>query len=198
MKPASLQPTRGYGFLEKFLSSQRIKMAKQFIPLNVQNGKILDLGCGGFPLFLNSLDIRGKYGIDKHITIRPANTFLIEQDIEESPLLPFNSNFFDIVTMLAVIEHITPDKLDIIISEIYRILKRKGVFIITSPHKWTGCILKIAASLNLISRKEINEHKKLYTPREIIHMLSNGSFDENKIRHGFFECGMNSWVQSEK
>jgi len=198
MKRASFQPTKGYGLLERFLSYQRIKIAKQLIPLNAQNGKILDLGCGSFPLFLNSLDFREKYGIDKCINIRLANTSLIEQNIEESPFLPFDSNFFDIVTLLAVTEHIAPDKLDMLISEIYRILKRKGVLIITSPRKWTGCILRMLAAMNLISREEIKEHKKLYTPQEIIRMLRNGRFDKNKIRYGFFEWGMNSWVQSEK
>ena len=79
--------------------------------------KVLDIGCGdGY--FLKKLKNADGYGIDK----------LLGDDANK---MDFNNSYFDIVTMLAVIEHITnPEK---IIDEIYRVLKPGGKFIFTTP-----------------------------------------------------------------
>lgn len=57
--------TRGYGFLERFLAIQRLKMANSLIPSDLRTGSILDIGCGLYPLFLMNIDFSKKYGLDK-------------------------------------------------------------------------------------------------------------------------------------
>lgn len=44
--------TRGYGLLEYFLAIQRTKIANKFIDGAHRNGRILDIGCGSYPIFL--------------------------------------------------------------------------------------------------------------------------------------------------
>lgn len=67
--------------------------------------------------------------------------------------------------MLAVIEHIEPERLDGIIGEVRRILKSGGLLIITTPASWTDGLLRFMARLHLVSRTEIDEHKAAYTLR---------------------------------
>ncbi|MBI5681771.1 MAG: hypothetical protein HZC45_01145 [Deltaproteobacteria bacterium] len=57
--------TRGYGLLGKLLAHQRSNLANRLIPPSTRNGRILDIGCGFYPLFLLSTEFSEKYGFDK-------------------------------------------------------------------------------------------------------------------------------------
>lgn len=80
----------------------------------------LDIGCGdGY--FLRRSKCNERYGLDK----------LIGDEVNDT--LDFPYNYFDYVTMLAVIEHLfQPEEL---ISEIWQVLKPDGKLIITTPKK---------------------------------------------------------------
>ena len=106
--------TRGYGFLEKFLAEQRCRKANQLIPSSARSGRILDVGCGSYPLFLLNTSFSKKYALDKMISANQKQTaeqgiIFAHCDFELQESLPFEDNFFDVVTMLAVFEHIKPE-----------------------------------------------------------------------------------------
>lgn len=123
---------------------------------------------------------------------------LISHDIEVEGPLPFGKDYFDVVTLLAVIEHINPRRIPALFKEAFRVLKAEGLLIITSPAAWTGFILRSLASLRLISRSEIAEHKKLYSAEDILTALEEGGFARNNIQFGTFEFSMNTWVRAMK
>ena len=64
--------------------------------------------------------------------------------------MPFEDNYFDAVSMLAVFEHIEPDCLVDIHRDIYRILKPGGVYVMTTPAFWTDGILRFLVKLHLL------------------------------------------------
>jgi SAM-dependent methyltransferase len=111
--------------------------------------------------------------------------------IEKNNRVPFDNDYFDVVTMLALFEHIEPERLVIILSEIYRILKPGGIFIMTTPAAWTDRLLRIMAKLKLVSPTEIEEHKGAYIPSNIETILQRENFEKEKIHSGYFEIFMN-------
>ena len=198
-----IKVTRGNGCLEAFLAKKRSEMADKLIPYSLRRGRILDVGCGIFPFFLMNTEFDHKYAIDK-IAEEDKQSFLncgikiMRHDIEKEKELPFENEYFDVVSMLAVFEHIEPAKLDSILKEICRVLKRRGVYVLTTPAPWTNNLLKIMASFNLVSKVEIEEHKAAYDPRGVSTLLQEASFSEDKIQFGYFQVFMNVWVTATK
>lgn len=198
------QITRGYGLLERFLAKQRGKIANKLIHPSLRKERILDVGSGSFPFFLLTTDFAEKYGLDQ--TVQPDDIerfskqgiILSNYNIENNQALPFDSDYFSAVAMLAVFEHIEPDQLVRIHREIYRVLKTGGMYVMTTPAFWTARLLRFLAKLRLISGIEIREHKASYSPSMISSILQEANFQKNKIRFGYFELFMNTWVTATK
>lgn len=196
--------TRGYGLLEGFLAGQRVKIANKLIPDEYRKGKILDIGCGSYPLFLTSTEFANKYGLDKVVKPQDIKFFnekrinLINHDNETENKLPFENDFFDVITMLAVFEHIEPAQLPILLAEIRRILKPGGVYVLTTPAVWTDGLLRFLAKLHLVSPTEIEEHKDAYNFKKIANFLNKGGFSTEKMKFGYFELFMNIWATATK
>jgi 2-polyprenyl-3-methyl-5-hydroxy-6-metoxy-1,4-benzoquinol methylase len=97
--------------------------------------KALDLGCadGEFAAIIKRDFGFDEYGLDLTDEIEIAKKKgikAIKHDV--SYKFPFVNNFFDLIHSTEVIEHIYDT--DFFISEIYRILKRKGIVILTTPN----------------------------------------------------------------
>ncbi len=109
--------------------------------------KILDIGCGSGEFLANiSSNIFEKYGQEINPQgqekCRQRNIEVIDKELKESGL---KADFFDVITMWHVLEHLdTPSQL---LLEAHRILRKNGVLIIATPntdslgfkygrHKW--------------------------------------------------------------
>ncbi len=152
--------TRGYGLLEEFLSKKRAKMVNTLIPYTRRSGRILDIGCGNYPLFIMTTLFSEKYGLDKVVQHNDYKYFAKDKitinnyDIETEDIIPFKEGFFDVVTMLAVIEHIEPNRMAKLLKEIYRILIPGGMYILTTPAAWTDNLLRLMAKLRIVSSNQ--------------------------------------------
>jgi ubiquinone/menaquinone biosynthesis C-methylase UbiE len=105
--------------------------------------RLLDVGCGeGDFIFRSKAKFKECYGIDvSSLRIERAeerskeildgdNIHFCDCDVDEG--IPFNDSFFDVVTCIAVLEHVfnPPNVLD----EIHRVLKPGGTFIVQVPN----------------------------------------------------------------
>ena len=194
--------TRGYGLLENYLNRRRCAVANRLIPSPLREGRLLDIGCGTFPRFLYSTSFAEKYGLDQ---VASASDMLVKEkiyiqqwDLESNSELPFGDDFFDAVTMLAVIEHLQYETTSKLLKEVFRILNPGGVCILTTPAKWINMILRSMARFRLVSPKEIEEHKCLYDRYQILEILRLSRFREANINIGFFEMHMNIWARATK
>jgi len=195
------KPTRGNGLLEGFLAKKRAEIVDQLIPLESRNGRLLDVGCGTYPYFLENTHFREKFGVDKGIDAkfaRPDSLSLINFNLEHDDRLPFNDGYFEAVTMLAVIEHFKPERAVRIVRECQRVLKDGGQLIITTPALWTEKLLRGMAMLRLVSSEEIAEHKDTYNHSKLAALFCSAGFSGQKMRFGFFEIYMNIWAMVAK
>lgn len=191
--------TRGYGLLENFLARKRAKIANSLIPSASRDGRILDIGCGKVPYFLIHTDFAEKYGLDQSVAdVGWSNINVNNFDFTKRKRLPFEDNFFKVVTSLAVIEHINPEHLSGLFREVFRVLRPGGRFILTTPCRWSAGILKIMAKMKLVSFEEISDHKAAYKKGQIIAYLKEACFLEKNINFGYFEFYLNSWAYADK
>lgn len=191
--------TRGCGLLENFLACERAKKADSLIPASHRAGRIVDMGSGFTPFFLISTKFKEKFGIDKAHSVKPEFTQqinLINYDIESGKKLPFLDKFADIVTMLAVLEHIEEKKLPGLLSEIHRVLKPGGLCIMTVPSTWSHMVLKFFSWLSLVSKTELFEHKTNLDSLRITELLVDAGFE--RVESGYFEFILNRWFVARR
>jgi SAM-dependent methyltransferase len=197
-------PTRGSGLLERFLAEQRIHRANKLIPPSLRTGKVLDIGCGSHPLFLLNTDFAQKFGMDKHLTSgvcedREGRCLNISTtDFEQEGPLPFAGDSFDVITLLAVLEHCSAHRVDSLLREILRILRPGGMLIMTLPSAWTDGLLRMLAFLHLVSSQEIEDHKATYTIPKTLALLQAAGFKQEHLSAGRFEACMNLWFAAKK
>ena len=202
MQQSNISLTRGFGLLENFLAKKRAEMANKLIHKDHKKNRVLDIGCGTFPYFLLSSDAKERYGMDPSVDLallkkNNKNIFLKKMAVGKNRL-PFEDNFFDVITMLAVFEHIDHDKLSYVLKEVKRTLKKDGIFIITTPAPWSDKPLHYLANFGLISKEEIHEHKHNLTHKKIKEHLKDAGFLDDKIKNGFFEFYVNMWFRAQK
>lgn len=142
--------------------------------------RVLDIGCGG-GFFLNAVRetfdevygleisselaefVKRKWGIDVHIG-----------DIQN---INFSENYFDIITLYDVIEHMLhPDQL---LSEIHRILKPGGVVVVSTPNV-NGLSAKIMKDKWLFFTPP--EHLYYFSPNSLKIFLEANGFTVRKVR----------------
>jgi SAM-dependent methyltransferase len=199
LSTTKLRNTRGYGLIEPYLARQRSRVANQLIPNELRHGRILDIGCGSYPYFLSHTYFKEKFAIDqlkKPKSVTEINWFRLNLNVE--PQLPFEKEYFSAITMLAVVEHLSPTSLVSLFEDVYRILKPHGKLIITTPAAWSDGLLKILARLRLVSKEEIDEHVFVYTLPLLGWYFGKAGFELGKIEFGYFEFHLNLWATATR
>ncbi len=135
-------------------------------------------------------------GIDRDIESRESgNMKFIKGDVVAGLLLP--DDFFDTVLVLAVIEHIEPEKANNFLMEAKRILKKGGRLIITSPTPSSKPILEfLVFKLKIANKEAVADHKHYYALNEMRNLLKNAGFHE--IESGYFEFFLNAFYIFKK
>lgn len=166
-------------FFDKIIEWFRFTNIISNIPYSKQ---LLDIGCGYdgklLKILRNKQLIAQGVGIDLSVSAKKYKYIkLIPTNTENN--LPFTSNNFDTVVSLALIEHLhNPTK---VIKDMHRVLKPDGILLITTPNaKWRG-LLEFLASVGLISKNEIDDHKTYFSTRSMFNCLKSNGFDSKKI-----------------
>lgn len=171
--------------LEPVLRFLRIREARKFIK---PGSSVCDIGCGKNYVFLKSIKNRIRYGIGIDMDAaggENGNIRLISADIEsEMPQIKMKLNH---IAMLAVLEHMkNPEK---ILRKCHEMLAENGTVVITTPSIKSRKALEFLAGINLVSRKEINDHKHYFTCNELENILKYAGFEIIKMKT--FEFGNN-------
>jgi len=192
--PVSPQPIKEPIF-EPLLRWFRIRRVIAQVPLGAT---VLDVGCGRSAKFLRAIAprIRQGVGVDFKVTHPPQLPNLETHQLHLDELLPFEDNRFQVVTMLAVLEHIEHEAE--ILAEIYRVLQPGGKLVLTVPSIWSQPVLEfLSYRLKLISEEEIRDHKRYYT-RDRLHRVLVDKTGFTCFHHRYFQLWMNNFCVVRK
>lgn len=155
-----------------------------------RNCRILDFGtgCGIFAILLSkkykevyAIDtVDNKSQTDPNFKDTPQKQRIIWNDLEKEfgvkfshyngLYIPFPDNYFDAISTYAVLEHVSPEDLDIVMKELSRVLKKDGLmFVFKFPRKlsYTEHFMKLAG---------FGGHDLLYGDKEGRDLFLNDGF----------------------
>jgi ubiquinone/menaquinone biosynthesis C-methylase UbiE len=180
--------------LEPFLRKLRLYKVIKHIP---RGCKLLDIGCGNTASFLWTVSpkIKQGFGVDFKVSDFETNNIKVQQ-YKFQDNLPFPDNYFDVVTMLAVLEHIEKEKE--ILEEVYRVLIPGGRLILTVPSIWSQPVLEfLSYKLKIVSEMEIRDHKRYYNRTKLRNALTKtAKFGD--FHHQYFQFWMNNFCMVVK
>ncbi len=172
-------------FFVKFFRVIRNKKVAKHIH---KNSKVLDVGCGRDFYLLREVEnkITSGIGVDDAVKSAKQGKLTIRK-MRIGLKLPFKSGVFDVVTMIAFIEHI--DRPDKILSECNRVLRKNGIIIITTPMPRAKPFWEALVKLGFTEEKTTEDHKQYFTPEKIENLLRHNNFSVSVSEK--FEMGMN-------
>lgn len=185
------EPSVNEALLEPLLRRMRIR---QVLPILRQHPdcSLLDIGCGWEARLLRAIEpyVARGVGIDfKAPRIASAKVTTIAAVLTDK--LPFPDADFDVVTLLAVLEHL--DYPRAMVAEIARVLKPRGQVVLTVPSKAAKPVLEfLAYKVGIVSESEIRDHK-CYYDKAALEQLFTGS-GMRIDRHRYFQLGMNNFL----
>jgi cyclopropane fatty-acyl-phospholipid synthase-like methyltransferase len=172
--------------------------------------RILDLGCGtGRHLVFLAVEGFDVYGSDisdtgLEITQKKLESLGFEPKLRKTRMdsLDFEDRFFDAVVSTFVINHAKLEKFRRTISEIERVLKNKGLFllvVLSDKDEWFGKGKEIEKNTFLpdffpeeadvphhfFSEHELKEELRNFKILEFVH--ETGFSDRRKVKFGYFE-----------
>lgn len=154
--------------------------------------RLLDIGCGWEARLLRAVEpyVREAVGIDfkapplEHPKLRTQVMTLAER-------LPFPDASFEVVTLLAVLEHLSHPRA--MIEEISRVLVPGGQVVLTVPSKAARPVLEfLAYRLGVVSEAEIRDHKCYYDRASLAEIFRGTGLAID--RHAYFQLGMNNFL----
>lgn len=180
--------------LEPFLRWLRLRQVLPHIPVGCQ---LLDVGCGHAAAFLRAIAPRvdRAVGIDFKVKeMQFENIQTVQQHLADQ--LPFEDASFDVVTMLAVLEHIEQEKQ--ILREVHRVLKPNGKLVLTVPSVWSQPVLEFMSyRLKIVDEREIRDHKRYYNRSRLKQVLV-GDTQFHHFNHRYFQLWMNNFCTVTK
>jgi ubiquinone/menaquinone biosynthesis C-methylase UbiE len=193
---------RGFSFeqhrstsIDKIAAKVRYHMIDKLIgsmDIELNNKSICDVGCGYNANFL--LHIKKKfnmtelYGVDIDLNPDMKNLVIFSKSDLENADFDISDNSIDVVTSLAVIEHLySPAKY---LKEIRRVLVPGGYLLITTPTVLSKPILYFFAYTGISTKEEVLDHK-LYYSKKLLHKVLLDGFDILTIK--IFSMGLNMY-----
>ena len=181
---------------EGLLQNLRFPKIKPYI---LNRSKVLDLGCGYNAPLLRFFEDKISEGVGVDISVNKKGSTkkvtLLSRRLDKP--LKMVKNHFDLVTSLAVSEHLNNPL--VMYKTAYKALKPGGKFVLTTPSPTAKPILEfLSYRLGLISKQEIADHKKYYSISEIKNLLKTAGFKTRRIEISLFLFGLNTFAVAKK
>src|SRR5258708_16030122 len=182
-----------YTTFDRFVAWRRYRAALPFIK---PGSRVCDVGCGLHAGFLRYAGSRVRFGVglDDQLWWRDAaHPPMVRTNITAG--LPLQSEKFDHVVMLAVLEHLpNPEP---VLGEAFRLLVPGGSLILTWPQGAIDPFLHALHRLQIVSDEmESQEHQKRIPVDTLVQMLEQIGF--RQIMHRRFEFGLNNLLVSNR
>ncbi|HEX5368301.1 MAG TPA: methyltransferase domain-containing protein [Dehalococcoidia bacterium] len=178
--------------LDRYLQKVRIRRAQPFIR---HGDVVLDVGCADGTMFENWRGlIKHGIGIDPIVELK-----------QETELYTLYPGIFphglpdgvkcDVITMLAVLEHLPPDAQAELPEACYRHLNDGGRVVITVPSPQVDYVLDLLSAVHLIDGMSLHEHYG-FEAEDTLKLFAGPCF--KLLQHHSFQLGLNNLFVFEK
>jgi 2-polyprenyl-3-methyl-5-hydroxy-6-metoxy-1,4-benzoquinol methylase len=143
-------------YFDKLLQRWRVRKAAQFVP---PGASVLDIGTADGALFRALADVRDSVGVDldlDHSKLPKSQAVTFYQGTFPQALP--NPRTFDVITMLATLEHIPESALDGLAADCAAHLRPGGRLILTVPSPRVDTILAVLQKLRVIDGMAAEQH----------------------------------------
>lgn len=153
---------------------------------------LLDVGCGWDARLLRSIEplIGHGTGIDQKAPDLASDKLkIVRARLDDR--LPFADESFDVVTILAVLEHL--DDPHSILREIRRVLRRHGAIVVTVPSHFAKPVLEfLAYKVGIVNADEVRDHKRYFGKYDLADIFQQCGLHMQS--HRYFQAGFNNFV----
>ncbi len=174
--------------LDDYLRNRRMSRVGGLIP---SGSRVLDVGCRDGHLFQYLGDRLGEgVGIDPEP--------LAGHDGERYRLLtgwfpqdlPDDVGTFDVITLVAVLEHLQPDAQTQLVEDCRRLLRPGGRVVLTVPSKEVDTILSVLMKVRLVADDSVDQHWGFDARRLTVPLFEQAGF--TTLVHSTFQLGLNN------
>lgn len=157
-----------------FIEEDRIKIVFEY--LKNKKGKLLDLGFGQGKLeslLANDGSVLELNGIDVSRVVVERARAMFKGNFSKGVIktLPYKYGSFDFLVAMEILEHIPPYEIFRTLSEISRVIKRKGMFILSVP------LNEDLEKIIIDTQVNPNGHTRIFTPDLIKAELNIAGFN---------------------
>ena len=181
-------------FTDRFLQRWRITKARRFI---ASGAKILDIGSVDGALFqqLGSVVGQGSLGVDPTLSqpLTVNGCELLPGFFPEA--VPATAGTFDVITMLAVLEHFPPSAYAALREGCGRFLRPGGKLLITVPSPRVDQILEGLKFFRLVDGMSLEEHHG-YRVEQTVEIFPAPQY--KLVRRETFQLGLNNLFVFER
>jgi SAM-dependent methyltransferase len=176
-------------YFDRLLRVWRFKKADKHVPYQ---STILDIGAfDGY--FFRKIEYKLKYGIGieplLNTDVVRSNNYVIYKDTFPDTEVDLTSYHFNVITMLAVLEHILPEKQKILSKKCHDLLTNDGIIIITVPSKIVDRIIDVLKFFKVIHGMSDEQHYG-FNPNEVFKIFCEPNF--TLIHTIKFQLGLNN------
>jgi len=181
-------------------TQRKLKIFLKEFGIMLSHKKMLDFGCGAGASTLNFLrcgatDVTGVEVDETLLDIAKSriNDFFSDsyrlvkiKYIDSQYSMPFSDGEFDIVWAQAIMEHVLPDQRRFVLRELWRVLKKDGLLIISgTPNRlW----IKEYHTSNLFFVNYLPLAAAIFVARHCSHRVPNDQSKEDLLSDGFRGC----------
>ena len=178
--------------LDRYLRNRRIRLVKPFLSPRYD---VVDIGCADGAMF-RRLQGQYKYGYGVDPTLgSEVKTDLYHLYPGVFPdALPSDLQA-DLITMLAVLEHLPPQEQAMLAKNCHLVLRPGGRVVITVPSPRVDGLLHVLGRLRLIDGMSMHEHYG-FEPSHTLRVFAEPDF--RLVEHRKFQFGLNNLFVFEK
>lgn len=172
--------------LDRFIQKLRIRQALAHVP---SGAEVLDIGCDDGALFrFAGKHISGGLGVDPGLAVQfnGGHYQLVPGKFPQA--VPPGAQF-DVITMLAVLEHLQPEEQQRTMALLADYLKPAGKVILTVPAAAVDRILDLLRTVRVIDGMELDEHHG-FDPQQVFNLVPEERLVLEHQRK--FELGLNN------